>query len=79
MDKINITSAEYINDSLGQRTCIKIVLDEEEIIVDDEEEFKESECQCAMCNCMNTIYTRWEGFTPQTSIEKAMFNHINSI
>ena len=53
--------------------------DEEEIIVDDEEEFKESECQCAMCNCMNTIYTRWEGFTPQTSIEKAMFNHINSI
>ena len=33
MDKINITSAEYINDSLGQRTCIKIVLNEEEIIV----------------------------------------------
>ena len=53
--------------------------DEEEIIVDDEEEFKESECQCAMCNCMNTIYTRWEGFTPQTSIEKAMFTHINRI
>ena len=53
--------------------------DEEEIIVDDEEDFKESECQCALCNCMNNIYTRWEGFTPQTSIEKAMFNHINSI
>ena len=53
--------------------------DEEEIIVDDEENFKESECQCALCNCMNTIYTRWEGFIPQTSIERAMFNHINRI
>ena len=53
--------------------------DEEEIIVDDEENFKESECQCALCNCMNNIYTRWEGFTPQTSIERAMFNHINRI
>ena len=53
--------------------------DEEEIIVDDEEDFKESECQCALCNCMNNIYTRWEGFIPQTSIERAMFNHINSI
>ena len=53
--------------------------DEEEIIVDDEEDFKESECQCALCNCMNNIYTRWEGFIPQTSIERAMFNHINRI
>tara|TARA_Y100000768_G_scaffold387707_1_gene379935 strand:+ start:1763 stop:2212 length:450 start_codon:yes stop_codon:yes gene_type:complete len=53
--------------------------DEEEIIVDDEEDFKESECPCAMCKCMNNIYTRWEGFTPETSIERAMFNHINRI
>ena len=53
--------------------------EEEDYITDDDEPFRESECKCAMCNCMNTIYTRWEGFTPQTSIEKAMFNHINSI
>ena len=53
--------------------------DDDDFITDEEEEFKESECQCPMCNCMNTIYTRWEGFTPQTSIEKAMFNHINRI
>ena len=30
---MNITSAEYVKDSLGQRTCIKIVVDEEQIIV----------------------------------------------
>ena len=53
--------------------------EEEDYITDDDEPFRESECKCAMCNCMNTIYTRWEGFIPQTSIEKAMFNHINSI
>jgi hypothetical protein len=46
---------------------------------DEEEEFKESECECPMCNCMNTIYTRWEGFTPETGIEKAMHKHINNI
>ena len=49
------------------------------IYADKEEEFKESECECPMCNCMNTIYTRWEGFTPETSIERAMYKHINDI
>ena len=53
--------------------------DEEDFITDEEEEFKESECQCPMCNCMNTIYTRWEGFTPESTIERAMFTHINRI
>ena len=45
----------------------------------EDEEFKESECQCPMCGCINTIYQRWEGFTPETPIERAMFNHINRI
>lgn len=49
------------------------------IYADEEEEFKESECECPMCNCMNTIYTRWEGFTPETNIERAMYKHINDI
>ena len=49
------------------------------IYADEEEDFKESECECPMCKCMNTIYTRWEGFTPETGIEKAMHKHINNI
>ena len=53
--------------------------DDDDFITDEEEEFKESECECPMCNCMNTIYTRWEGFTPESSIERAMFTHINRI
>ena len=53
--------------------------DDDDFITDEEEEFKESECECPMCNCMNTIYTRWEGFTPETSIERAMYKHINDI
>jgi len=33
MDKINITSSKYVKDSLGEKTCIKIVVNEEQIIV----------------------------------------------
>ena len=53
--------------------------DDDDFITDEDEPFKESECNCPMCGCMNTIYTRWEGFTPETSIEKAMHKHINNI
>jgi len=49
------------------------------IYAEKDEEFKESICTCPMCGCMNTIYTRWEGFTPETSIEKAMTKHIENI
>jgi|TARA_B110000211_G_C13980245_1_gene509033 hypothetical protein len=68
------------------KETLKKILDEddsdEELEIYEEvedEEFKESKCKCPMCGCMNTIYTRWEGFTPETTIEKAMFNHINNI
>ena len=53
--------------------------DDEIIYEDDEDEFKESECKCPMCGCMNTIYIRWEGFTPETSIEKALHKHIENL
>ena len=33
MNEINITSAKYVKDSLGEITCIKIIVDEEQIIV----------------------------------------------
>ena len=56
----------------------------EEVFIDgeeeeDNEEFKESTCQCAMCNCFNTIYTRWEGFTPELPMEKILLKSINAI
>ena len=51
----------------------------EDFIEDDHVEFSESSCNCPMCHCMNTIYSRWEGFTPQSTIELAIANHINSI
>lgn len=69
-----------------KKTINKILEEEDDdldqlsnIYADEEEEFKESECPCAMCKCMNNIYTRWEGFTPESSIERAMFKHINDI
>ena len=53
-----------------------IIGEEEE---EDEEEFSESKCQCAMCNCFNTIYTRWENFTPEQPMEIILAKHISSI
>ena len=69
-----------------KKTIQEIIRDEEngEEIIDDqdteeEEEFKESTCKCAMCGCFNTIYTRWEKFKPELPIEKIIVKHINSL
>ena len=56
----------------------------EEIIIDDdkeyqEEEISESKCECPMCGCFNTIYTRWENFTPELPMEKILAKHIDNI
>ena len=55
----------------------------EEIIIDDneykEEEFSESKCDCPMCGCFNTIYARWENFTPELPMEKILAKHIDNI
>lgn len=69
----------------------EIIRDEEEngesYYIDDEEDeedesneqFTESTCTCAMCSCFNTIYQRWEGFTPQFPMEHILVKAINDI
>ena len=66
----------------------EIIKDEEEngeeVFIDgeeeeEEEEFTESTCECPMCNCFNTIYTRWENFTPEQPMEIIMAKHISSM
>ena len=41
--------------------------------------FKESECKCALCHCMNTIYERWEVWEPSSPFEKIFQTHINNM
>mgnify|MGYP001255622473 CR=1 FL=1 len=55
--------------------------DIEDIVIPENEldPFKESECDCGMCQCLNKIYIRWEKFEPQTNIEKLIKNHINEM
>ena len=54
--------------------------EEEEIEYENEEdEFATSDCKCAMCSCMNTIYERWEKWTPQTQMEIILHKHIENI
>ena len=71
-----------------KKTIQEIIKDEEEngeeMVIgeeeeEDEEEFAESKCQCAMCNCFNTIYTRWENFTPEQPMEIILAKHIGNI
>ena len=65
----------------------EIIRDEEEngesYYIDEEEEsneeFAESKCKCAMCSCFNTIYQRWEGFTPELPMEHILVKAINDI
>jgi len=53
--------------------------DNEEEEKESNEEFSESKHNCAMCNCFNTIYTRWENFTPELPMEHILVKAINEI
>ena len=54
--------------------------EEEEVIeVEDLDEFKQSNCNCAMCQYINNIYTQWESYTPKSQIEEIIKTHINNI
>lgn len=53
--------------------------EDEEDEEEDEEPFSESQCNCMICQCMNTIYISWQSFEPQTPIEKAIHDHIDHI
>jgi len=56
---------------------------DEEIIANEpdrkEDEFKESNCKCALCLCMNNIYTRWDKWSPETPIQEILQRHIENI
>ena len=44
-----------------------------------EQPFTESECECALCHCLNTVYERWAMWEPQTQIEILLKKHIDAI
>jgi len=73
-----IEQAESIKAELSQ-----INEDDAEEVVDidegEEEEFRASECSCAICSCMNGIYGRWEKWTPSTPMEEIFQKHIDAI
>ena len=36
------------------------------------EVFKESECTCALCQCINNIYVRWETWVPEGKLQEIL-------
>ena len=53
--------------------------DDEDVDVDVDVEFSENGCECAICKCMNNIYTRWANWTPKTPFETIIKKHIDEI
>ena len=54
--------------------------DEEEMPnMEDEDEFSENDCTCPVCRVMNNIYTRWEGWAPNTLFETTIKKHIDKM
>jgi hypothetical protein len=47
----------------------------------EKEEFCESKCKCALCKCMNNIYTRWDEWSlePKTHFESVFKEHIENM
>ncbi len=75
-----------------KKKILEIIKDEEEngetVFIDDEgeenstekdEPFTESACECPMCTCFNTIYTRWENFPPELPLDNILVQCINEI
>ena len=50
-------------------------------IVSDEEmePFAENNCECALCKAINTIYTRWNNWTPTSEFEKVFMKRIEEM
>lgn len=46
---------------------------------EDDDYFTESKCECALCNCINNIYERWENWEPETPIQVILKNRISEI
>jgi len=56
--------------------------DEENEIIFEEDiqaSFKLSECKCLMCNTLNNIYEKWNGWTPETPMQEILQRHINNM
>ena len=45
----------------------------------DEGEFTLSTCECPLCKCINTIYTRWDKFSPNSLIETILKKRIDEM
>jgi hypothetical protein len=55
--------------------------DEDEAVSFDSEEgeFTLSNCKCPLCKCINTIYSRWDKFSPNSVIETILKKRIDEM
>ena len=79
LDKANeikkeLYGEEDADDADNEALNNAIVSDEEEV-----EPFAENNCECALCKAINTIYTRWNNWTPTSEFEKVFMKRIEEM
>lgn len=48
-------------------------------IEDLENSFKNSDCECGICQTLNNIHVKWASWQPETPIQEILQKHINNI
>ena len=78
-EKINqIINELYAEKSDSEEEDI-IEINNDDIIDEQEDDFNESNCNCALCLYLNNIYTKWETWEPETSIQIILKNRISEM
>ena len=54
-------------------------IEEESFITNEEEEFKESKCECVLCKSINETFSKWDSWIPENKVEEILKKHINNI
>jgi|TARA_Y100000591_G_C21670210_1_gene612539 hypothetical protein len=78
-EKINeIINEIYAENSDSEEEDI-IEINEDDAIDEEEDAFNESNCNCALCTCLNNIYTKWDTWEPSTGIQIILKNRISEM
>ena len=78
LEKVRKIRAELFENNIDdEETCI----DEDNYVVADDpaDNFIENTCSCALCKCVNGIYSRWEAWTPQSPLDTILKKRITDM
>jgi len=79
MEKLKTIKEDLFSNEEEEESDEEDSEEEDEDYCNCEHPFKESKCECALCQCLNTIHDRWVGWGPTTPLETLLKKHIDAI